>query len=118
VQRVQQWRRCNPGYWRQTAVHHDNPLQDHSLPQVIEKQSKTATLATSPLQEDLFTQPAVFIGLIAQLVGSTLQDDIVDTSHRLLRLGSQILAQPQQGETDGDQTSHRQGPRSPPAETV
>ena len=44
------------------------------------------------LQEALIAQPAVLIGLIAHIVGTPLQDDIVRTTDRLLRLGQDILA--------------------------
>jgi hypothetical protein len=53
---------------------------------------ETAKAARSPLQEVLTAQPAVLIGLIAHIVGSPLQDDIVRTTDRLLRLGQDILA--------------------------
>jgi hypothetical protein len=41
---------------------------------------ETANPAWSPLQDVLMAQPAVLIGLIAHLVGTPLQDDIV--AHR------------------------------------
>jgi ABC-type phosphate transport system permease subunit len=53
---------------------------------------KTANRAGSPLQDLLMAQPTVLIGLIAHIVGTPLQDDIVRTTHRLLRLGQDILA--------------------------
>jgi hypothetical protein len=53
---------------------------------------ETANLVRSPLQEILISQPAVLIGLIAHIVGTPLQDDIVRTTDRLLRLGQDILA--------------------------
>jgi hypothetical protein len=53
---------------------------------------ETANPAWSPLQDVLTAQPAVLIGLIAHLVGTPLQDDIVRTTGRLLRLGQDILA--------------------------
>jgi hypothetical protein len=53
---------------------------------------ETANPAWSPLQDVLMAQPAVLIGLIAHLVGTPLQDDIVRTTGRLLRLGQDILA--------------------------
>jgi hypothetical protein len=37
-------------------------------------------------------QPAAHIGLIAYLVDTSLQDDIVRAAQRLLRLGRDILA--------------------------
>jgi hypothetical protein len=52
----------------------------------------TDAVAGSPLQEFLAAQPAVLIGLIAHMAGTPLQDDIVRTTGRLLRLGQDILA--------------------------
>jgi hypothetical protein len=66
------------------------------LAQAIDNNKKTASLKTSPLQESLFAEPAVLLGLIAHLTGLALQEDIADTSRRLLRLGRHILAGTQQ----------------------
>ena len=68
VARVQAWRARHPGYWRK------------------------GRRAGTALQDVLLVQPAVLIGLIAHLVGTPLQDDIVRTTDRLLRLGQDILA--------------------------
>src|ERR1022692_3489491 len=68
VARVQAWRARHPGYWRKGRG------------------------ASAALQDVLLAQPAVLIGLIAHLVGTPLQDDIVRTTDRLLRLGQDILA--------------------------
>ena len=48
---------------------------------------ETANAARSPLQEVLTAQPAVLMGLIAHIVGTPLQDDIVRTTDRLLTTG-------------------------------
>jgi hypothetical protein len=40
----------------------------------------------------LLDQPAVLIGFIAQFTGSTLQDDLVRSTRRLVELGNDILA--------------------------
>src|SRR5580704_2775334 len=68
VARVRAWRSRHPGYWRK------------------------GRRAGAPLQDILTAQPAVLIGLIAHMVGTPLQDDIVRTTDRLLRLGQDILA--------------------------
>src|SRR6516164_5463905 len=68
VARVRAWRSRHPGYWRKRRR------------------------AGPALQEVSMAQPAVLIGLIAHLVGTPLQDDIVRTTDRLLRLGQDILA--------------------------
>jgi hypothetical protein len=70
----------------------DPALQDGLTAQPIGFTDKMDDIASVPLQEFLSAQPAVLIGLIAHLVGTPLQDDIVRTTGRLLRLGQDILA--------------------------
>ena len=71
VKRVQLWRQANPGYWRR----------------------KTPEGSTEPdaLQETFFLQPTVLVGLIAQLSGLALQEDIALMARRLQQLGRDIL---------------------------
>lgn len=87
VARVRAWRSHHPGYWRRAHA-----LQDLSIAQSIDSSKEKGNFAEAPLQELLMAQPAVLIGLIAHLVGTPLQDPIVRTTHRLLRLGQDILA--------------------------
>ena len=91
VARVQAWRSRHPAYWRR-GRDVDPALQDVSTAQPIGSAGKTDNIAVSPLQELLSAQPAVLIGLIAHLAGTPIQDDIVRTADRLLRLGNDILA--------------------------
>ena len=89
VARVQAWRTRHPGYWR-GGRGAGAALQDVSMAQPIDLTIETADAAR--LQDVLSAQPAVLIGLIAHIVGSPLQDEIVRTTGRLLRLGQDILA--------------------------
>src|SRR5271157_5563503 len=67
-QRVKDWRKANPGYWRK-------------------KKSSTQVAL-----QDLFSmQPAVVVGLISMMTGSALQEDIVSTVGVLVRKGRDIL---------------------------
>ncbi len=91
VARVQAWRSRHPGYWRK-GRRVGPALQDVSMTQPIGFAVETTNAARSPLQDVLTAQPAVLIGLIAHIVGTPLQDDIVRTADRLLRLGRDILA--------------------------
>ncbi|HXW31399.1 MAG TPA: hypothetical protein VEK55_18715 [Xanthobacteraceae bacterium] len=91
VARVKAWRSRNPGYWRK-RLRARVALQDLSLEQAVDSTNKKANFASPPLQEILSAQPAVLIGLIAHVVGTPLQDEIVKTTDRLLRLGQDILA--------------------------
>ena len=91
VARVRAWRSRHPRYWRR-GRHAGPALQDISMAQPIGSADKTDDVASSPLQELVLAQPAVLIGLIAHLVGTPLQDDIVRAADRLLRLGKDVLA--------------------------
>jgi hypothetical protein len=85
------WRARHPGYWRKPLPPGTAP-KDVSTTQTIGSIGKTGIFVRSPLQDVLSAQPAVLIGLIAHLVGTPQQDDIVRTTDRLLRLGQDILA--------------------------
>ena len=91
VARVRAWRSRHPGYWRK-GRRAGVALQDVSMAQPIGSAITRDAVAGSPLQEFLTAQPAVLIGLIAHLVGTPLQDDIVRAADRLLQLGQDILA--------------------------
>ncbi len=107
TQRVQEWRRCNPGYWKNKHGV-DKPLQDHSNAKTSTGQEVTGQLTRNALQDLLSTQDTVFLGLLAQLSGSALQDDIVITGRRLQQLGQDILTQPfccKGGHHDNQQTA-------------
>ena len=91
VARVRRWRSGNPYYWRRAQRRH-RALQDVSMTQAIGSAAETANFVRSPLQDVISAQPAVLIGLIAHVVGTPLQEEIVRTTDRLLRLGQDILA--------------------------
>jgi hypothetical protein len=90
VQRVRQWRKAHPGYWRKKP----NALQDVLNENAKQKQSVNTSLAKHALQDVLTHQQAVLIGLISQFTGSALQDDIALTIGRMQQLGNDILYQP------------------------
>jgi hypothetical protein len=94
VARVQAWRARHPQYWRRCR-RRGIALQDLLKAQPIDstdKITRSPSREILPLQDLLVAQPAVLIGLIAHMVGP-LQDDIVRTTGRLLRLGRDILAE-------------------------
>jgi hypothetical protein len=62
------------------------------MPQPSQKQLVDDTLTAGALQDDLFRQPAVLVGLIAHLTGLALQEDIAMTARRLQQLGRDILS--------------------------
>lgn len=93
VKRVQEWRRQNPGYWRKRDKP-EEPLQDHSSPKTTRIQDVTSQLRHNALQDLLSAQDTVLLGLLANLSGSALQDDIVTCGRRMQQLGQDILSQP------------------------
>ena len=121
VKRVQQWRQETPGYWRRKAPQvsqEQEALQETFRPQGLETQPVNEGVTREALQDSFFTQPAVLVGLIAQLTGFALQDDIALMARRLQQLGRDILDRSPHatgGQHDG-QTPHffRQAPHSAP----
>lgn len=103
TKRVQQWRECNPGYWKKQKT-----LQEDSTPVTTKEQCDAVQLGDSALQDLFESHHAVFVGLLAQLTGSSLQDDIVMTGHRLRQLGQDILFSPHPN--NGGQYDHQETP--------
>ena len=89
--RVKAWRARHPGYWRKRR-RAGPALQEVPTVQPVDPAPESGDFARSPLQDVISAQPAVLIGLIAHIVGTPLQDDIVRATGRLLRLGQDILS--------------------------
>jgi hypothetical protein len=92
VERVRQWRKTHPGYWRRQVSRQADALQDALMPQPPLPQPLDNDLKAHALQDAFFIQPAVVVGLLAHLTGLTLQDDIAITARRLQQLGRDILS--------------------------
>jgi hypothetical protein len=105
VQRVQEWRRPHPGYWRPKAS------QDLSIKKTEENPPVETSKISSPnlpLQDFLNAQHMVLIGLIAHLTGSASQDDIALSVRRLQQLAADIFNGPTQtkGGSDDPKAPH------------
>lgn len=126
VKRVQQWRLEHPGYWRRIAPEASalpRALQETLRPQDLSDQCLEGSLESlekDALQDSLFVQPAVLVGLIAHLTGLALQEDIAITARRLQQLGRDILSgSPQHtGGISDAQTSSLAHPTPPGAQPV
>jgi hypothetical protein len=89
VERVRRWQQANPGYSKRSSRRKGRPLQDLCPAQAIDLSKDSGLLVL----QDLCRAPSpVIIGLIAHLSDSTLQDDILATSRRLLQLGQDVRA--------------------------
>jgi hypothetical protein len=93
VLRVQRWRAANPGYWRRSK-RRQGALQDPLIAQVAVNNTDRHHAEKDALQDLLIRQPAVMVGLIAQLTGCALQDDIARAARRMQQLGNDILYPP------------------------
>lgn len=93
VQRVQRWRAAHPGYWRRSKPG-PAALQDPLIAQPLANTDNCRKSPKDALQDLLILQPAVMVGLIAQLTGLALQDDIVRAARRMQQLGNDILYPP------------------------
>ena len=95
VQRVQEWRRAHIGRHKGTVK--KRVLQDSYPPESSPKQVDTIEVtpvekgSLSVLQDSWIAQQAVLIGLIAQVTGLVLQDDIASVTCRLAQLGQDVL---------------------------
>lgn len=93
VERVQKWREDTPEYWKRTNS--STALQDHLAVQPVENKGDNSRIDAQPpkhaLQDLLMAQSPVIIGLIYNLTGSALQDDIANTLLRMQQFGQEIL---------------------------
>ena len=108
VERVRRWRMANPGYWKNTKR---STLQDISNPelpaQVPENARETEKFCNITLQDISITQPLVLIGLISQMTGSTLQDDIASTWRNLIRRGQDLMSGGNNEQTQSSPTTRQ-----------
>jgi hypothetical protein len=123
VVRVREWRASHPGYWKRHGKKRRNALQDVLSLQPIENKCDTFGLNSGALQDIYSVQPALLIGLIASLTGSTLQDVIAETTRRFIVSGRDILGiglenKPKGGIRDGGKTHSLSGSSSPNSPAV
>jgi hypothetical protein len=66
-QRVKDWRKANPGYWRKKKSSTQAPLQDFFQAQVAHNEEVIPRVASDALQDLFSMQPAVVVGLISMM---------------------------------------------------
>lgn len=93
VERVQKWREDTPEYWKRSkrsiTLQELLTLQDTENKENIDQND--AQPQKHALQDLLMAQSPVIIGLIYNLTGSALQDDIANTLLRMQQFGQEIL---------------------------
>lgn len=90
-QRVKEWRKRHPSYWRKKSSMAKEPLQDFCIAQAAHSEEVTAQKVNNALQDLCLMEPAVVVGLISALAGSTLQEDIASVAQELRPKGQDIL---------------------------
>ena len=90
-ERVKDWRKRNPGYWCKKRCSIQVPLQEVFQAQAAHNEGVIPKTVPDALQDLFSMQPAVIVGLISIMAGSTLQDDIVATAKELRRKGEDVL---------------------------
>jgi hypothetical protein len=120
VQRVQQWRKGHPGYWRRKPGKAPSALQETLNQQPVENNMDKAEQPSGALQDILNVQHIVLLGLIANITGSALQDDIGITVRRLLQLGQDIVnhSSHSKGGQHGNETTYLSRKDPPSAKAV
>jgi hypothetical protein len=92
VQRVREWRKEHPGYWRRsTRRERGGTLQDKFGAQAGVAERLERAHERGPLQVERLPDDPLLVGIIATVAGSTLQADIAAACRRLIAVGCDIL---------------------------
>lgn len=91
AQRVRDWQQEHPGYWKNTARYRRRTLPDGCAAQSAAAQEVAPTSPSRTLQDLCQLQTPLLVGLISMFLGSTLPDDIAESTRRLLIKGHDIL---------------------------
>jgi hypothetical protein len=91
AERVRQWQKVHPGYWKNTTRYRRRTLQDTCSEQVPGAPAVADRPPHRTLQDLCAMQTPLFVGLISMLAGSTLPEDIATSTRRLVAKGHDIL---------------------------
>ena len=96
-ERVRQWRKEHPGYWRGKRPGEQDALQDPCRRQDGGDKEVMKVSAPDALQEICLSQPALLVGIIAIMTGHALQEDIAASARSFLTRGEDILRMVRRG---------------------
>lgn len=89
--RARAWQASHPDYWKTRSPKPSPVLQDSLNLQPAPPQPVAPQDALAVLQDRSFAQETLIAGLISQLAGSVLQDDIAPMTRRLHSRGRAVL---------------------------
>jgi hypothetical protein len=97
-ERVRTWRQKHPGYWKNRKKKSGGTLQDVCPAQGVDNQAlpkaEPQDLFRRTLQDVCQVQTPLLVGLIAQMIDSPLQEDIVGYMRRMVAKGQDLLDMP------------------------
>jgi hypothetical protein len=118
VERVRQWRKAHPGYWKLHPRKAVRTLQDACSEQLIavEQVAPMPLQAACPstLQDVCQVQVPLLVGIISKFTDCTQQDDIVLYVRRLIAKGQDILDQPSSRSTKQNTYDEQKDPAPGP----
>jgi len=88
--KVRAWQTSHPGYWKRRREKR-SVLPELCFTQPSEGQADRGKAVRGVLPDLLVTQPPVVIGLIAQMTGSVLPEDIAVMTGRLIARGRALM---------------------------
>lgn len=91
AERVRAWQAAHPGYWKKRRRNRSEVLQDRLNTQDAVQQAIADQDGELVLQDILAAQSPVVLGLIVQLTGSVLQEDIAAMTRQLHSRGRAVL---------------------------
>jgi hypothetical protein len=119
VERVRAWRMANPGYWRrgkQNTAGRRDALQETLMPQSVGNEKIARKTVQDALQDVCPAQNPLFVGLVANMSGLALQEDIAELIAKLFNRGEDILRIPRGGlHTQTHETQNHTVPGAPAA---
>lgn len=97
IERVRQWRKEHPGYWRRKKSWKQDALQDLCPRQDAGSKEVVNPRAPDALQDLYSSQPALLVGIISMMTGHGLQEDIAASARSFLTRGEDILRMVRRG---------------------
>ena len=111
IERVRQWRKEHPGYWRRKKAGKQDALQDRCAGQEAGSKEVVGSRVPDALQDLCRGQPALLVGIISVMTGHGLQEDIAASARSFLTRGEDILRMVRRGpQTPRDENQTRPVP--------
>jgi hypothetical protein len=112
---VRDWRQAHPGYWKKTSPSGKAQIPDSQQVNPKQVSCNVPPSPLGPLQDFCLAKDPGFIGLVAMITGSTLQEDIAAITRRVVEQGRNILGLNLPGKMPSTYDLQTSAPRGSPA---